>query len=54
MSKLHPRGTSQFVCPFCEQTFDQSRAACDNCDSTVVVSLESRSVYDTILPMCGR
>jgi hypothetical protein len=53
MSSPHPGGSSQFVCPFCEWTFDRSLTACDNCDSTVVVSLESQTVYDSILPMCG-
>jgi len=52
MSRTDTAGTSLFVCPFCERTFDRSRTACSNCDSTVVLPLESQSVYDSILPMC--
>ncbi len=44
----------RFVCPFCERTFGRPQSVCDSCDSTVVVSVESQSVYDSILPMCGR
>lgn len=44
----------EFVCPFCEQTFEIQRQTCPECDSTLVVPLEDRTVYETILPMCGR
>ncbi|GAA5431771.1 hypothetical protein Hjap01_01235 [Haloarcula japonica] len=54
MSNAQPTGASVFVCPFCERTFDRPQSVCDSCDSTVVVSVESQSVYDSILPMCGR
>ncbi|WP_171814234.1 hypothetical protein [Haloarcula marismortui] len=53
MSNAHPTGVSVFVCPFCEQTFDQPQSTCANCDSTVVVPLENQFVYRDILSMCG-
>ncbi|MGB9930562.1 hypothetical protein [Haloarcula amylolytica] len=54
MSKVAPTGAAEFVCPFCERTFDQPRSVCLNCDSTVVVPLEDQSVYDSILQMCEK
>jgi hypothetical protein len=45
---------TRFVCPFCERTFDRPRSACVHCDSTLVVPLEEQSVYESILPMCGK
>jgi len=54
MSNSHPGSASLFVCPFCEQTFDQPQSACASCDSTVVVPQEHQFVYDDILSMCGR
>jgi len=54
MSKVAPTGAAEFVCPFCERTFDQPRSVCLKCDSTVVVPLEDQSVYDSILQMCEK
>jgi hypothetical protein len=42
-----------FVCPLCGATFDGDRSACSRCDSTLVVSIDDRRVYETVLPMCG-
>lgn len=54
MSRTDTAGTSPFVCPFCERTFDQPQSGCRNCDSTVVVPLEDQSAYDSILQMCRK
>ncbi|NLV05015.1 hypothetical protein [Haloarcula rubripromontorii] len=54
MSRPETAGTSLFVCPFCERTFEQSLTACSNCDSTVVLPLECQSAYDSILSMCRK
>ncbi|MFC6863225.1 hypothetical protein ACFQGE_07090 [Halomicroarcula sp. GCM10025817] len=45
---------TRYVCPLCERTFDRPHASCPHCDSTLVVPLENRSVYASILPMCGK
>ncbi len=52
MSLSETTSTALFVCPFCEQMFDRPQSVCDSCDSTVVVPIESQSVYDSILSMC--
>lgn len=54
MAESDTAGASPFLCPFCEQTFDRLQSMCPDCNSTVVVPPENQSVYDSILPMCGR
>lgn len=45
--------TPGFVCPFCEMTFDARRRTCTGCGGNLVVPVDDRAVYETILPMCG-
>lgn len=46
-------GSSGYVCPFCGQTFDRSRAACSACGGRPVVTPDERRVYETVLRLCG-
>lgn len=46
-------GRPTYVCPFCGMTFVAARTGCPSCDGNLVVSIDDRTVYETILPLCG-
>lgn len=45
---------SAFVCPLCGTTFDDDRQSCTGCGGNLVVPVDDGSIYETILPLCGR
>lgn len=44
---------SRFVCPLCGATHDRQLDHCPRCGGNLVVPIEDRLVYRTILPLCG-
>lgn len=45
--------SSAFVCPFCGSMNGNDASRCLECGSNLVVPLDHRRVYRTVLPMCG-
>lgn len=51
---VRPRpAAGSFVCPLCGTTLADDRDACPRCDGNLVVPVEDRQVYRTVVPLCG-